>query len=361
MIIFKKIAIFARTIQSRFTMNYLVSIIIPVYKVEAYIERCVASIMRQTFHEAPIECILVDDCSPDNSIAIAQHLIDIYRGNIDFKIIKNDRNSGLSVTRNNGMEHATGKYIFFLDSDDDLTEDCMRILLGVVAEHPDVEMVMGNNFYKKRNKPYIDYNEQKVLNNDQLLRAYYQEKIPPIACNSLVFRELIVTNNLSFRPGLIHEDNLWSSKLYPCINKFVYVPQITMIYENNPSSIMNSVALQAAKELPHLIIIMKEFLSSFNEAHAVDYTIYTASFLLRMLDASRVCDKEMRGKVKELRNQLFMHSLKHGRVILASFELWMYNPLNLLFRFKFFRHNFHYIKKATSTVASLFNPLHIHS
>ena len=339
-------------------MNYLVSIIIPVYKVEAYIERCVASIMRQTFHEAPIECILVDDCSPDNSIAIAQHLIDIYRGNIDFKIIKNDRNSGLSVTRNNGMEHATGKYIFFLDSDDDLTEDCMRILLGVVAEHPDVEMVMGNNFYKKRNKPYIDYNEQKVLNNDQLLRAYYQEKIPPIACNSLVLRELIVTNNLSFRPGLIHEDNLWSSKLYPCINKFVYVPQITMIYENNPSSIMNDVALQAPKILPHEIVIMEEFLNSFIESHAVGYTIYITSFLIRMLDVSKLCNEDLRNKVKKLRCRLIKHSLKHGRLVLACFELWTYDPLNKLFKYRFFRHHFEKVKKATYAIASLFNPIH---
>ena len=97
-------------------MKYLVSIIIPVYKVEAYIERCLTSVMHQTYQDSAIECVLVDDCSPDKSISLAQDMISRYHGNIDFTIIRNDKNRGLSVSRNNGIEHATGKYLFFLDS-----------------------------------------------------------------------------------------------------------------------------------------------------------------------------------------------------------------------------------------------------
>lgn len=339
-------------------MNYLVSIIIPVYKVEAYIERCVASIMRQTFHEAPIECFLVDDCSPDNSIALAQDMINSYHGNIDFKILRNDKNSGVAATRNNGLNHATGKYIFFLDSDDDLKENCMQVLLEAAAEHPDADMIMANNFYKKQNKPYINYTGPAVMNTDQLLKAFYWEKIPIVVWNSLIKRELIVKNNLSFRPGLMHEDNLWAMKLYPCVKKFVYVPQITLIYEDTPASFMNDVALQAPKILPHEIVIMEEFLNSFNESHAVGYTIYITSFLIRMLDVSKLCNEDLRNKVKKLRGRLIKHSLKHGRLVLACFELWTYAPLNKLFKYRFFRHHFEKVKKATYAIASLFNPIH---
>ena len=94
-------------------MKYLVSIIIPVYKVEAYIERCLTSVMHQNYQDSAIECILVDDDSPDKSIYLAQDMISRYHGSIDFKIIRNDKNRGLSVARNNGIEHATGKYLFF--------------------------------------------------------------------------------------------------------------------------------------------------------------------------------------------------------------------------------------------------------
>ena len=339
-------------------MSYLVSINVPVYQVEDYIERCVTSVMHQTYNDSSIECILVDDCTPDKSIAVAQRLIDGYHGNIDFKIIRNEKNSGVAVARNNGMKHATGKYIFFLDADDVLKDDCLQVLFGALTEHPDAEMIMGNNFHEKRNKPYIDYQGPSFLNNDQLLKAFYQEKIPPVVWNSLILRDVIVRNNLSFRPGRFFEDNLWSLKLYPCVNKFVYVPQITLIYEDNPSSFMNSVALQAAKIIPHEIANMKEYLSSFDYVRTVDYTIFVTSSMLKMLDISSLCEKDLREKVKALRSQLLKNSLKHGRLILVFYELWMYNPLNKLLRFHFFRQNFHYIKKATYTVASLFNPLH---
>ena len=132
-------------------MNYIVSIIIPVYKVEAYIERCLLSVMRQTYHDSAFECILVDDCSPDNSILIAQKLINGYHGIIDFKIIRNDKNRGLSVARNRGMEQVSGKYLFFLDSDDYLREDCLQVMLEIAAVHPDAEMIMGNCLYKRIN------------------------------------------------------------------------------------------------------------------------------------------------------------------------------------------------------------------
>ena len=98
--------------------NKTVSIIIPVYQVKNYIERCITSVISQSYNHSAIECILVDDCGIDNSIMLAQKCIDNYKGDMQFKIIHNKHNCGLSVSRNNGMEIATGDYLFFLDSDD---------------------------------------------------------------------------------------------------------------------------------------------------------------------------------------------------------------------------------------------------
>lgn len=340
-------------------MNYLVSIIIPVYMVEAYIERCLTSVMHQTYHDSAIECILVDDGSPDKSIYLAQDMISRYHGIIDFKIIRNDKNRGLSVSRNNGIEQATGKYLFFLDSDDYLKDDCLQTLLEIAAMHPDAEVIMGNCLDKRVNAPFIHFpimNDYLIMDNNQLLRAFYFEEIPPMAWNALVSHELVTKNHLSFKPGLIHEDNLWTSKLYPLVTKFVYVPKVTLIYEDNPSSIMNNIAI--LNDLGHRIVIMEELLKSFNDSHFVDYALFLCISLLRMLDMSKSCSEEMRDKVKQQRNQLTKYSLRHGRIVLVLFELLMYNPMSSLLRFKFIRHNIDKIQRKTYSLASLFIFLH---
>ena len=92
--------------------EYDVSIVIPVYGVENYIERCLNSVMQQDSKSVSLECILVDDCSPDNSIKIAEKIIKDYSGGIRFEILRHDKNQGLSVARNTGMSSAKGRFLF---------------------------------------------------------------------------------------------------------------------------------------------------------------------------------------------------------------------------------------------------------
>jgi glycosyltransferase involved in cell wall biosynthesis len=91
-----------------------VSIIIPVYKVEAYIVRCIESVLRQTYRN--LEVILVDDCTPDRSVELAKEYIEQspLSKDLQFVYLKHDHNRGLSAARNTGMDAATGEYIYFL-------------------------------------------------------------------------------------------------------------------------------------------------------------------------------------------------------------------------------------------------------
>ena len=100
-----------------------ISIIIPIYNVEPYIIRCVDSVLRQTYRQ--LEIILVDDCSPDHSMEIARKHIEASTSSkgLKFKYIKHEKNRGLSAARNSGLDAATGEYIYFLDSDDEITEE----------------------------------------------------------------------------------------------------------------------------------------------------------------------------------------------------------------------------------------------
>ena len=122
--------------------NPKISIIVPVYKVEKYILRCYTSIAKQTYTN--IECIFIDDGSPDNSITILNDLVKQYSGDISFCIIRHEKNKGLSVARNTGINNAKGEYIFFLDSDDEITEHCIRSFVAVINKYQNVDVVQGN-------------------------------------------------------------------------------------------------------------------------------------------------------------------------------------------------------------------------
>lgn len=109
-----------------------ISVIVPVYNVEKYIERCITSIINQTFTEG-VECIVINDCTPDKSMEIVERLVSKYDGSIQFKLIYHEKNKGIAAVRNTGLDTATGDYTIYIDSDDycelDMLEKCTQRLL----------------------------------------------------------------------------------------------------------------------------------------------------------------------------------------------------------------------------------------
>ena len=119
-----------------------VSIIIPTYNVASYIIECLESVASQTYRGS-LECIVVDDCGTDDSIALADNFIQHYSGKIDFRILHREKNGGLSAARNTGLNEAKGEFVYFLDSDDYITPDCIESLVEVAKHFPKVEIVQG--------------------------------------------------------------------------------------------------------------------------------------------------------------------------------------------------------------------------
>ena len=119
-------------------INFKVTICVPVYNVEKYIERCCKSLFEQTYSN--IEYIFVDDRSPDNSIKVVENILQGYpkRKNA-VKLIEHSVNKGLAATRNTGIDAASGEYILFVDSDDYLDHNAVELLMNKVeATHADV-------------------------------------------------------------------------------------------------------------------------------------------------------------------------------------------------------------------------------
>lgn len=341
--------------------NKTVSIIIPIYQVEDYIERCITSVIHQIYSHSAIECILIDDCGTDNSIMLAQKCIDNYKGDIRFKIIHNEHNSGLSVSRNNGMRVATGDYIFFLDSDDYISDDCIEKLMNVICEHPEVEVVKGNHIDRSCNETIISAHiPSSIIKREELMKLFFLGYVPCMAWNTLISRRLIERLHLRFMPHLIHEDVLWSFYLFRETNSFLIIPDITLFYEINPNSITHSEHKDEELHIRSIITILKDLQNHIEEQYYEGVIIYITTSILRLMDRikQKHNDKTLLSEVLAIRNSITKRTLSDCRLVLFAFSLIMYQPFINIFKLKFFRHNYHKATCCVYEMAAFFSPIH---
>lgn len=219
-----------------------VSIIIPVYEVSDYIERCLKSVMNQTYKD--IECILVDDASPDDSIAKCEQMMAAYQGPARFSIVHHQQNRGLSAARNTGTDAATGDYVYYLDSDDELTNDCIEKLIRPVTKDATVEMVMGN-YMRVAEGCQIGASERLTLtleeediNSREAIRGRYFEKgVWQSAWNKLIKRTFLQQHQVRFKEGIFWEDTLWFFFVVKYLSHLYIIPDVTYHYVKRPQGI----------------------------------------------------------------------------------------------------------------------------
>ncbi|MCQ2146099.1 MAG: glycosyltransferase family 2 protein [Bacteroidales bacterium] len=217
-----------------------ISVIIPIYNVSPYIEECIDSVIRQTWN-GDIECILIDDCSSDDSFKIAKELTDKYSGNIQFKLIRHTHNKGLSEARNSGLDISTGDYILFLDSDDYLCPGSLELLANEVIKHDHVDIVHGSTL----SIPDKAYYHRTGLRDIEFLdsNAEIRERFSDLSINAwdkLISSSFIESHGLRFRPGIIHEDELWSFYLYRSVSTIAFAHETTYMHRIREKSIMTT-------------------------------------------------------------------------------------------------------------------------
>lgn len=217
-----------------------VSIIIPVYNIEAYISRCLQSVSQQTFTN--IECIIVDDCGTDNSIEIAEQFIKTQPEGIYYKIIHHDHNQGLSASRNTGLRAAVGDYVYFLDGDDSITTDCIETLLALFNKYPDIQCAQGNILDEKGMISYYGFKQDipAYIHDKLTIERYLLCQTMTSAWNRLILREFLIMHSLFFPVGLVHEDMPWLYRLTKYLTAIAYSPKGLYIYYVNSGSIMTS-------------------------------------------------------------------------------------------------------------------------
>jgi glycosyltransferase involved in cell wall biosynthesis len=177
------------------------SIIVPVYKVEQYLERCVESLVNQT--EKKIEIILVDDGSPDTCPSLCDHYAEQYK-NI---IVIHKENGGLSDARNEGLKKASGDYVMFVDSDDYVDLDACESLKPFIEKNIDVIVTDGLSEGRIVNLFHSGVKNNIIYSGEQFMRcsALYG-KIPMAAWLYVYKRTFLTENKLFFKKGIYHED-----------------------------------------------------------------------------------------------------------------------------------------------------------
>lgn len=190
-----------------------------------------------------IECIFVDDCGNDRSMTILEELLAAYSGPITFSVIYHDCNRGLSAARNTGIRAAHGDYVYFLDSDDTITPDCIERLAALAEKYPGVDLVQGSteskiDFFDLKNTNLPEYSDCYKWIRRAFLQRY---TVPVTAWNKLLNTKFLIENGLYFKEGIIHEDELYNFFLAKHTRRMAFCKVNTYIYRENPNGIVKSI------------------------------------------------------------------------------------------------------------------------
>ena len=221
----------------------MISVIVPVYKVEEYLDKCVQSILLQTYSD--FELILVDDGSPDS----CPQICDNYAKRYTNVVVIHKENGGLSDARNAGTMIAKGDYITFIDSDDYVSEDYLMTLISLQKENNADIVVTGLAVFKEGTKPDTE-SDGKVYcySNEQALESMlYQDTLDTSACAMLL--PAAIAQKYQFPIGKYHEDEFTTYKYYSAANRVIVTTQKQYFYLQRAGSIMHTFGQSSLDEL----------------------------------------------------------------------------------------------------------------
>jgi len=288
-----------------------ISIIVPIYNVEKYLRDCIESIENQTYQE--IEILLINDGSTDSSLEICKEYA---RKNNKIKII-NKKNGGLSDARNVGLEHAKGKYIMFVDSDDYLAPNSCEVLYNAIKD-TDFQFITGNFAFTNNDgipwkKPmFSEKFDNIILGIEDYKKAFYL--VNSTVWNKIFRKEFIDNHGLKFEVGLLAEDAVFTTLAFLKTKKTCYIKDIVYYYRQREikkgnTSISFNCSVDYFKKVNQAYKIIYKNFKKYNQInfYRYYYAKNTAYILYKFVDSVLLSDKE---RIAVLKNMKWWFELK---------------------------------------------------
>lgn len=234
-----------------------ISVIVPIYNVENYIEKCLKSLQNQTFTD--FEVLLINDETKDKSAEIAEKYC-----NIDNRFnLYHKKNGGLSDTRNYGLERAKGEYVVFIDSDDYIHEDYLKVLYSSCVEN-NADMSYCRSKYSYFNlgitlKMPFSAKKGILSKKDALNMLIRDNSLHSYAWNKMYKRTLFTDNNIKY-PNMYFEDIATSARVLMHANKLAVTDKYLYYYSKRFGSIMSTMNSKKINDYLHSVLIIRNYL-----------------------------------------------------------------------------------------------------
>ena len=207
-----------------------ISIILSAYNDEKTVRQCLESIIAQENADMQIECIIVDDCSNDETLAIIRRTVGTYIGQISFRIYRHQTHHGLSRTRNTGLARSQGDYVMFVSAADTLRSGCIDEYMVNLMRHWDADIIAGNvynvgagrNLFNSLSSALALRGKGDVLRHEMMHNHLYL-----YAYNKLIRRELLDSNQIVFDETMAYADIQWAFTLFSCASSVILLPEVT--------------------------------------------------------------------------------------------------------------------------------------
>lgn len=300
-----------------------VTVIVLVYKAEAYMERCARSLFEQTLQE--IEYIFVDDCTPDSSMEILIRTLDDYpERKPNVKIVENDKNCGTGISRNKGLIAYSGEYVIYCDSDDYVEKD-MYETLYTKARSDDADIVMCD---------YIECHEGKgkycsqnpFICKEDIVTQFLMGRILTCVWGGLVRKRLYTKNQIEFPTGIsMWEDMVASVKLYLYAEKVVYIDKALYHYVMNSNSLVHKETMRNVEDRMQAVNEIKNFFSC--EGFLIRHEIPLSCLMLEskmnlLLDSSLYDPIRWRGLFPEANRYVWSYHGSSFRKVVMWLTIW---------------------------------------
>lgn len=257
------------------------SIIIPAYNVSKYLDKCLESCFQQDLSEKEYEVIVVNDGSEDSTLEIALRWKELHE-NIS---VISQQNQGLSMARNNGLKAAQGEYLMFLDSDDWIAENCLKSITDrCISDRLDMLRYCAARIINDR--PYRMYTYKgydRVIPGRDLLKTSFFVCVP----FAIYRKDFLSSHNLSFFPGIYHEDNEFTPRAYYYAQRVYSIDDIIYYLRQTPGSITHSVNPKKVQDLCTIAQRLKSF------AEETVLPEYRATIYKQAADCINSCFKEL--------------------------------------------------------------------